>query len=381
MPRLTAQPLARMPRDGSPLISSLLRTVRLAACASLAALPALALSGAVEMGQFNAIGLARSDDGSSSLTGLGFTVSFGGNSYSSLYVNNNGNVSFGYPRNVFTASQLQNHAPIVAPFLADVDTRGASGGTVSYGTGTFGGRPAFGANWLGVSCYNMTSPPQGANTFQLILVERSDTGTDNFDMVFNYDHIGWEAGQASNGNQDCLGGTAARSGYALAGTGGHQAHYELPGSATNGAFLNGGPQALSTHSLGSTTPGRYVFEVRGGIARPHGMWWINAQQPPAAQGAISCPATASAGTSATCSITVQPGQVLTGWGGDCAGAGTSTTCTLSNITRDQNVSAVLAAAPSAPHAIPSLGAAATALLSALAALLGWRRLRSPATAG
>jgi hypothetical protein len=41
--------------------------------------------------------------------------------------------------------------------------------------------------------------------------------------------------------------------------------FELPGSAVNGALINGGANALITHSLNSDVAGRYIFSFRNGV--------------------------------------------------------------------------------------------------------------------
>jgi hypothetical protein len=43
----------------------------------------------------------------------------------SIYLNNNGNLSFDNAISSFTASMFPINAPMIAPFWADVDTRGA----------------------------------------------------------------------------------------------------------------------------------------------------------------------------------------------------------------------------------------------------------------
>jgi hypothetical protein len=98
---------------------------------------------------------------------------------------------------------------MIAPFWADVDTR--TGPVVTYGYGTVDGHTAFGVNWLGVGCYNENTSV--ANYFQVLLINRSDVGPNDFDIEFNYGPITWDSGQASGGNGQCLGGTAARAGY------------------------------------------------------------------------------------------------------------------------------------------------------------------------
>ena len=56
-------------------------------------------------------------------------LNFFGTSYTSLFINNNGNVTFKAPSSTFTPSQISAGAnnPIIAAFWADVDTRGPDG--------------------------------------------------------------------------------------------------------------------------------------------------------------------------------------------------------------------------------------------------------------
>ena len=69
---------------------------------------------------------------------LGFTINFFfGQSCSDVWVNNNGNVTFGAALSDYTPSNLTTFGnPILAAFFADVDTRGAGSGVVDYGDGT-----------------------------------------------------------------------------------------------------------------------------------------------------------------------------------------------------------------------------------------------------
>lgn len=213
---------------------------------------------------FNTTILPRNDDDSSGLVPLGFTANFFGVNFSGAYVNNNGNITFDFPLSTFTPFPLNTtNRQIIAPFFADVDTRNLGSGIVSYGNGTFGGHPAFGVNWPSVGYYNTHA--DRLNTFQLLLVNRSDTGPGNFDIVFNYDQIQWETGDASGGSGG-LGGFSARVGFAN-GTGLPGTSFEFAGSAINGAFLDGGPNALNSHS-NVGFPGRFIFEAREGKIAP-----------------------------------------------------------------------------------------------------------------
>lgn len=216
---------------------------------------------------FDANTLPPNDDSSTGLVALGFTLNFFGIERSQVYVNNNGNLTFDSPLATFTPFDLTSTGrEIIAPFFADVDTRSA-GDPVTYGTGTFNGRAAFGANFINVDYFPSSTTHTNRNSFQVILVDRSDVGPGDFDIIFNYDQIQWETGGASGGDGNGLGGNSARVGYSN-GTGDSGTFFELPGSAVNGAFLDGGPNALAENSLNSSVVGRYVFESRGGGIAP-----------------------------------------------------------------------------------------------------------------
>ena len=81
-------------------------------------------------------GYFRNDDESFGAFPLGFGLSgltIFGSTYSSFWINNNGNISFGAPTSTKTDDPLNmtTEAPMIAPYWADVDTRPVDGGTVS----------------------------------------------------------------------------------------------------------------------------------------------------------------------------------------------------------------------------------------------------------
>ena len=192
------------------------------------------LLAAVRLGLFNTNTLAGNDDGSTGAVAIGFSsaINFFGPTYTNLFVNNNGNVTFGVANGTYTPSGLPapGQLPQIAPFFADVDTSpGAPDNDVRYGTGVVNGRSAFGVNWPGVGYYS--SHTDKLNKFQLVLIERFDTGPGNFDIELNYDQIQWETGDGS-GESNGLGGTAAAAGFTN-GSGTSGTNYQLAGSLTN----------------------------------------------------------------------------------------------------------------------------------------------------
>jgi hypothetical protein len=131
---------------------------------------------------------------SSSLIPLGFTYNICGGAYTNMYVNMNGNVTFGAPFYTFTSTGMPNNtsAVMVAPFWADVDTR--SCGTVYHranATNTI-------VSWHNVGYYS--SQCDKLNTFQLILSNGTDPliGVGN-NTAFYYQGMAWTTGSASSG--------------------------------------------------------------------------------------------------------------------------------------------------------------------------------------
>jgi hypothetical protein len=214
---------------------------------------------------FNSSSIPANDDGSSGLEPLGFTINFFGKLRSSGYVNNNGNITFDNPLATYTPFGLvKTEREIIAPFFADVDTR--AGALVTYGRDTVNGHQAFGANYINVGYFAKHSDK--LNSFQVVLIDRSDTGAGNFDIEFNYGHILWETGDASGGVGG-YGGVPATVGWS---NGDPDSSYQLPGSLISGQFLDGGPHALFRQTVNASgkaaVPGRLIYRARDGQISP-----------------------------------------------------------------------------------------------------------------
>ena|GEM_PF-1385827 len=219
--------------------------------------------------------LPPNDDASTNAIPLPFQLNFFGTTYSRFFINNNGNVTFNTPKNTYTPFVLgANTPPIIAPFFADVDTRyagsGPRSGLTMYSLDglSFEGHRAFCVSWMDVGYWSRHADKR--NTFQLLLVDRSDTGPGNFDIVMNYGRILWETGDASGGRNG-FGGKSAGAGFS-AGTGDPNNFFSFPGSLVNGALLDSNTTTGFIHnSRNSPVLGRYVFHVRNGrpdIAAP-----------------------------------------------------------------------------------------------------------------
>lgn len=178
--------------------------------------------------------LHRNDDGSS--TAINITsifedgIEIGNQTFTTLYVNNNGNITFGGGLSTYTPGVIGGTTGlnIIAPFWADVDTR------VDVPAVTDGvfwdfkeSRDSIVVTW------NQTGYFSGhidrLDTFQLELMDR---GAGNVEIIFRYKSINWTTGDASGGSGG-LGGTIARGGFSLGGL-----YFELPASGNQTNMLN-----------------------------------------------------------------------------------------------------------------------------------------------
>ncbi|MTW10756.1 VPLPA-CTERM sorting domain-containing protein [Pseudoduganella eburnea] len=224
-------------------------------CAAALAFSASAHAGVAPiLSGFSQTTVAAEDDGST-LVNLanGLKLGLNGATYSSLYVNTNGNVSFGQGLSTYAPGAFNGDSfghDFLAPFFGDVDIRD-NHGSIGYGNTMFEGHNAMAVTWSNVGYYNKKNDLQ--NTFQLVLVDRSDTGANNFDFYYNYGSIQWD----STSNSD-----KAHAGFHLQGT---AADFEFDGSGNPGKVIDSGKQSLVKGSNVGLS-GRYAFNVRGGVA-------------------------------------------------------------------------------------------------------------------
>jgi hypothetical protein len=133
---------------------------------------------------------------------LGFSINFGGTSFSTLFINENGYVSFGTPitfdPTITNLSQLNGN--VVAPYYADLTSVASTGelssfsdGTVSSSTGEVDfeapfaspATPAFRVTWFNVGVPNYANL---TGTIQAVFYDTDGAGAGgNFDLEFNYD--------------------------------------------------------------------------------------------------------------------------------------------------------------------------------------------------
>ena len=162
------------------------------------------------------LAMLPNDDGSSGLINLPFTFDFYGNQYNSVYINNNGNISFVSPYITWTSNSFPDSSyNMIAPFWGDVDTRGGmdtlgnllgNGGNVWYKVTP----TALIINWNQVGYFNMHNDL--VSTFQLIISNGSDSLVSaGGNVSFCYEDMQWTTGDASSGSGG-FGGTPATVG-------------------------------------------------------------------------------------------------------------------------------------------------------------------------
>lgn len=139
------------------------------------------------------LAMQPNDDGSTGIIPIPFNFNLYGQTFNSIYINNNGNITFNGPLSTFSATAFPSTGnAIVAPFWADVDTRNGNGQVVYKITPT-----AVYINWEDVGYYSMQGDK--LNTFQLIITNGSDPVIDQGNVAFCYQDMQWTTGSASQG--------------------------------------------------------------------------------------------------------------------------------------------------------------------------------------
>jgi hypothetical protein len=192
----------------------------------------------------------RNDDASSTLINLPFVFNFYGVNYNSLYINNNGNISFNNYYSQFTANPFPDPSyNMIAPFWADIDTRNPGGFLPNDTSGVvyFKLTPtAMIVKWDRVGYFDAHTDKQV--TFQLIITD----GTDPLlppgkNVGFCYGDMQWTTGDVT-------------------GAGG------FGSPATVGVNQGNGVDYFQVGTFNQPTP---VFD--GPYNAPDGVYWLNNQ--------------------------------------------------------------------------------------------------------
>ena len=209
------------------------------------------------------------DDGYSDEITLPFVFPLYGQPYGSCWINNNGNVTFDEGYSSYTPYGFPiDDSPMLAPFFADVDTRGA--GAVWYKVES----NRMIVIWDHVGYYNQQDDK--LNTFELIMSDGTDPtiGLGNT-VAFSYGDMSWTTGDASEGVNG-FGGTPATVGnnkgdgvlYDQIGRFDHAGtDYDGPFNSDDGVdYLDGKVFYFNTGSSGATLtifPSTYEYSLFG----------------------------------------------------------------------------------------------------------------------
>ena len=246
----------------TPSIKKLAIAALLMAAGTQGALAVPLLNGFGGDRNYGDLAMLANDDGSSNLINLPFNINFFGNNYSQFYINNNGNITFNAPVGQYTPDAFPiSNQPMIAPFWADVDTRGQTGGP-PFSNNVYVASPNANTvvvTWDQVGYYNRNVDK--INDFQLVLRNRAETGAGNFDADFRYNILQWTTGSASGGVAG-LGGTPAQAGFDA---GDSTNFFALPGSFTNDVL-----QLVNTSNVALASPGLWTFAFRDGGTPPNG---------------------------------------------------------------------------------------------------------------
>ncbi len=189
----------------------------------------------------------RNDDLSTAAKALPFTFCMYGTNYNQIFINNNGNITFGAGYGPYTSFSFPSNTipAMVAPFWADVMTTNAGSGLVYYKI-----TPTYAiVKWQAVGYFN--NHADKVNTFQLIITDGSDPIIANgANIAFCYGDMQWTTGDVSGGVNG-FGGTPATVGvnkgdginFAQVG------RFDQPGSAYNGTTLASGVSWLDNQSF------------------------------------------------------------------------------------------------------------------------------------
>jgi hypothetical protein len=201
----------------------------------------------------------------------GFSIKIGDDLFDTLYVNENGIVSFGGLVTSPAGTALADIGlPVFAPFFAD-------GQIVDQDSLVYGytrEQDAFGVNsfWLTwASFFPEGDPTADPNIFQMVIV---DQGNGDFDLIFNYDTIAWDGDDAQAGFYTDVGSQILLAGAGIAGA--YQGEADeftqacFPGFAATALACNSRNDGTGLASRDLFDPnivlnGYYLFQFRDGV--------------------------------------------------------------------------------------------------------------------
>ena len=165
-------------------------------------------------------------------------LTFFGSTYTEVYVNSNGFISFGSPDDAFNTSGMASiSSPALVPFFSDVDI--TEGGEIYWDIDTTNGRIT--VTWHGVQPFGGGT----GNDFQVVI---TDLGGGEFDVEYIYESITWTSS---------ISGPVAVAGY----TDGNSTDVEFDGSGNAAEMAN-----YESNDFGGGDPvGTFLFIPMDGV--------------------------------------------------------------------------------------------------------------------
>ncbi|MDQ3128755.1 MAG: fibronectin type III domain-containing protein, partial [Chloroflexota bacterium] len=268
-------------------------------------------------------------EGEDSSTGfpIGFPINFYGTTYSDVFVNSNGSISFGAGSDTYDEplEQILDGSAGVIAYGMDLDNReiardgsawgsGRHGDFFYWGRTTFQGQQAFVATWMNEQSYYASTSKTDWNTFQIMLVDIDGNAGSNVDIIVNYGSMqandeGYSEGCA-DGEDTCV---AIGLGSVQDGSVQYASIVDDSGVLYNGRtsadVADDGAHPLSVGHLNSSIAGRFKFQMRNGTvpqtATPPGAPTITSAVRGDAQGTVSWSDPANLGGSPISGYTVR----------------------------------------------------------------------------
>ncbi len=152
----------------------------------------------------------------------GGPITYFGQTYTEIYINTNGLITFGAPVTSYTPTGIDSiTVPAIAPFWSDVDIRGATDGDIYWDVDATTGKVTI--TWLDVASYGNNGTDR--NSFQVIL---TDSGSGELSVEFIYGDIEWTNGGFGSASVGITDGDAPPT------------YVELPGSDDDAALIDFG---------------------------------------------------------------------------------------------------------------------------------------------
>jgi hypothetical protein len=194
----------------------------------------------------------RNDDGSLGPINLPFAFNLYGVSYSKVWINTNGNLTFTGAFGEYTASGFPTGTPMVAGYWADVDTRSTSSGNIAYKVNPTN----LIVTWERVAYFGGVNL---LNTFQIII------GTSNDPLLgfgqnvsLRYGDMQWSTSGSGSGGSPATVGVNAGNGTNFVQVGRFQNNgtsYDGPGGASDGVnYLDNKCFSFNASNAGNVPP-------------------------------------------------------------------------------------------------------------------------------